>query len=77
MKKLGLIAGNGQFPILFAQAARESGVCVVAIAHTGESDPTLAHVVDEIHWVEVGQLGDLIAPLKQSDITDVVMAGGV
>ena len=32
MKKIGLIAGGGQFPILFARAARKNGVEVVAVA---------------------------------------------
>jgi UDP-2,3-diacylglucosamine hydrolase len=39
VEPIGLIAGNGQLPFLFARAARERGVPVVAVAHRGETDP--------------------------------------
>ncbi|MFH0813543.1 MAG: DUF1009 domain-containing protein, partial [Pseudomonadota bacterium] len=35
--RFGLIAGNGRFPILFAESAQKKGVEVVAIAHKGQT----------------------------------------
>ncbi|HEX2260468.1 MAG TPA: DUF1009 domain-containing protein, partial [Candidatus Binatia bacterium] len=35
MKKLGLIAGNGKFPLIFAEQARKEGYSLVAVAHRG------------------------------------------
>jgi len=32
MKRLGLIAGNGRFPILFAQSAKAKGINIIAVA---------------------------------------------
>ncbi|MGA9754821.1 MAG: DUF1009 domain-containing protein, partial [Desulfobaccales bacterium] len=56
-ENIGLIAGKGQFPLLFAQAARQQGATVIAVAHRGETDPALAALVSELHWIHVGQLG--------------------
>ncbi|MBQ27477.1 MAG: hypothetical protein CMH81_04970 [Nitrospiraceae bacterium] len=77
MTKIGLIAGNGQFPRLFAKNARRLGYSVSAVAHTEETDPNLEEVVDHIHWVKLGQLGRLIKALKDDGITKAVMIGGV
>jgi UDP-2,3-diacylglucosamine hydrolase len=77
VKPIGLIAGNGQFPLLFAQAAREQGREVVAVAHEGETLPELESLVREIHWVKLGQLGKIINTFKHAQVTEAVMAGGV
>lgn len=76
-EKIGLIAGKGQFPLLFAQAAQNQGYQLVAIAHRGETDPALATLVDELHWVYVGQLGRIIRTFKAAGVRRAVMAGGV
>ena len=46
MNKLGLIAGNGVFPLEVARAARERGIKIVAVAHLNESDRALDSVVE-------------------------------
>jgi DUF1009 family protein len=76
-KKIGLIAGKGQFPLLFAQAARRRGLEVVAVAHRGETDPALEPLSHQCQWISVGQLGKLIRAFKQAGVTQAVMAGGV
>ncbi len=77
MKKIGLIAGNGNFPIVFARAAKEKGMQVIAVAHEGETMPELAQWVDGIFWIKVGQLGKLISIFKEQQVADVLMAGGI
>ncbi len=76
-ENIGLIAGKGQFPLLFARAARDHGARVVAAAHRQETDPALAGLVDEIHWVYVGQLGKIIRIFKDAGVRRAVMAGGI
>jgi DUF1009 family protein len=76
-ENIGLIAGKGQFPLLFAEAARRHGVEVVAVAHRGETDPDLAALVKELHWVYVGQLGKIIRIFKGAGVARAVMAGGI
>jgi DUF1009 family protein len=77
MQRVGLIAGNGRFPLIFAHTARAEGVEVVAVAHEGETLPELNDAVDTITWVKVGELGRIIGAFQQSGITRAVMAGGI
>jgi len=76
-RKIGLIAGNGKFPLIFAQEAKRVGTEVIALAIKKETSPSLENLVDRIHWVNVGQLGDLIEICKKEGITRAVMAGQV
>lgn len=77
MDKIGLIAGNGQFPLVFAKAATAEGLEIVAIAHKGETMPELTDLVSRIYWVSVGELGRLIKILKDEGIKNAVMVGGI
>ncbi len=76
-ENIGLIAGKGQFPLLFAQAARSRGAQIIAVAHRGETEPALEALVREIHWVYVGQLGKIIRIFKKAGVKRAVMAGGI
>jgi DUF1009 family protein/predicted dehydrogenase len=74
---IGLIAGSGQFPLLFAHAARQAGVNVVAVGFEGETDPALAKLVTEFHWLRLGQLSRLIRTFKAAGVTQAAMAGAI
>ncbi len=74
---LGLIAGNGRFPFLVAQAARRAGRPVVAVAIREETFPELEKEVDQMVWVSLGQLGRCIDTLKGAGAREAVMAGQV
>ena len=54
MATIGLIAGGGRFPLLFAESARAAGHRVIAVAHSSEADPALEKWVDQITWFEFG-----------------------
>jgi UDP-2,3-diacylglucosamine hydrolase len=75
--RIGVIAGNGRFPIIFADNARKMGLHVSAVAHEGETDPELEQHVDRIHWVKIGQLNKLINAFKGDGVRNVVMLGGI
>jgi UDP-2,3-diacylglucosamine hydrolase len=74
---IGLIAGGGQFPLLVADAAKRRGLGVVAVAHLGETDPSLSEKVDEVIWIRLGQLGQLIKALKKKNVKKGLMAGTI
>jgi DUF1009 family protein len=76
-RPLGLIAGNGRFPLLFAEAARARGVPVAAVAIREETDPALEGRVDRAAWFHVGQLSAMIAFLKSAGCAEAVMAGQI
>jgi hypothetical protein len=74
---IGLIAGSGRLPLLFAESARRQGLRVFAVAHKGESDPALEGAVDALTWVRVGQIGKILEALKGAGVTRAAMAGGI
>ena len=76
-ERIGLIAGNGRFPIIFADNARKLGYHVSAVAHEGETEPELAGHVDRIHWIKIGQLNKLIKAFKEDGVHQAVMLGGI
>ncbi|MBI3604436.1 MAG: UDP-2,3-diacylglucosamine diphosphatase LpxI [Nitrospirae bacterium] len=77
MERIGLIAGNGRFPLLFAGHLKSMGVEVIAVAHSGETRDDLEKHVHKIFWIKVGQLGKLIKIFKDEKVQNVVMAGGI
>lgn len=76
-ERIGLIAGNGRFPIIFADNAKRLGYHVSAVAHEGETEPELAGHVDRIHWIKIGQLSKLIKAFKEDKVRQAVMLGGI
>jgi DUF1009 family protein len=77
MERLGIIAGGGPLPAIAAREARAQGLKVVAVAVEEVASSELADEVDAISWVGAGQLGRLIATLKQERVADAVMLGKV
>jgi len=77
VKKLGLIAGNGRFPLLFAEEAKRAGFSVMVAAHRGETDAAIETFADEVTWVYVGQLGKIIRFFQNLAVSEAVMAGGI
>jgi DUF1009 family protein len=75
---LGIIAGNGVYPQLVANAARKAGVkTIVAAAFTDETDPVLNQQVNALEWMRVGQLGRLLKFFRSQDIHHAIMAGQI
>jgi len=77
MQPIGLVAGSGRFPLLFAQAAARAGRQVVAVAHEGETDPDLEQHVAALRWVKLGQLGAIARALREGGCGEVVLCGGI
>jgi len=75
---LGIIAGNGVYPRLLANAARKAGVKkIIAAAFTGETDPVLEQHVDLLEWMRVGQLNRLLRFFRTQHIHHAIMAGQI
>lgn len=77
METIGLIAGNGKFPILFAREARRQNMKVVAAAVKGDTSFLLKFFTDEMAWFQVGELKKLFSYFKDRGIKRVIMAGQV
>jgi UDP-2,3-diacylglucosamine hydrolase len=78
LHSLGIIAGNGVYPRLLADSARNAGVMkIVAAAFTGETDPVVEKHVDLLEWMRVGQLGRLLKFFRAQEIHHAIMAGQI
>jgi UDP-2,3-diacylglucosamine hydrolase len=73
----GLIAGNGRFPFLVLEGARQQGIDMAVIALKEEASPELAAIAKRIHWVSLGELSKAIDLMHQEGVTQAVMAGQV
>lgn len=77
MKRIGLIAGSGQFPLIFSRTAREKGYAVYAAAHLKETDPAIEASVDAIEWIHLGQIKRLLKFFRRHQVTQAVMMGAI
>jgi DUF1009 family protein len=71
---LGIIAGNGDFPLILAREARQP---TIAVAFDGETNPEIEKLAGEVEWIKIGQLSKLIEAFTKRGVTRAVMAGGI
>jgi len=78
IERLGLIAGNGSFPLLLLDAACAQGTQVVVAAIKEETSPQIENRgAESVHWLSLGELGKLIDTFKKAGVSTAVMAGQV
>lgn len=77
-ERIGLIAGNGRFPLLVLDAARSRGAEVVVAAIKEETFPEVeSRGAASVHWMSLGELGKLIETFKREGVSRAIMAGQV
>lgn len=76
-ERIGIIAGGGQFPLLFIEAAHRAGRRVYVVAHRSETDEKVALAADEVCWVKLGQLGKIIKFFKNNRVPETVFLGAI
>ena len=76
-EKYGLIAGNGKFPFLVLESAREQRIEVVVAAIREETNPEIESLGFPVQWMGLGQLGKLIRVFKEAGVSKAIMAGQV
>lgn len=77
MEKIGIIAGNRKFPLLFCQAAKKRNYQIVAVAIKGETSPKLKKFADKIYWLGLNEFSRMFEILKAEGVTRIVMAGQI
>jgi len=75
--RYGLIAGNGRFPVLALEAARELKYEIVAIGIKEEASPEIERLAAKTYWISLGELSRLIDILKSEKVGEVMMCGQV
>jgi UDP-2,3-diacylglucosamine hydrolase len=74
-RPVGLLAGSGRFPIVFAEKARRVGLPVACVGIRGEADPVLANLCEPFYWCGPARLGRMIRLFKGAGVERLVMAG--
>ena len=74
---IGLLAGSGRFPILFAEAARRQGLRVACVGIKYEASEELRGLCDSFQIVGVAKLGGMIRAFRRQGVKRIVMAGKV
>ncbi|MDZ4784953.1 MAG: UDP-2,3-diacylglucosamine diphosphatase LpxI [bacterium] len=74
---VAVIAGSGQFPVLFIKNAIKNGSKVIAICHISETDSSVEDLGASVFWIKLGQLGKIISILKNEKVQKVAFAGGI
>jgi DUF1009 family protein len=77
-ERIGLIAGNGTFPLLVLDAARAQGFEVIVAAIREEAVPEIEqHGAAAVHWLSLGELSRLIETFQREGVRRAIMAGQV
>ncbi|GAV19191.1 hypothetical protein MMIC_P0120 [Mariprofundus micogutta] len=77
MKKIGLIAGYGHFPLELASSLAAEGFEVHTVAAREETFPEIEKLTASTCWLHVGQIGGMIKAFKKAGVDQIVMAGKV
>ncbi len=75
--RLAIIAGNGRFPFLVLDAARDQGIDPLIVAIKEEASPELAQAARAIHWLSLGEFSKLLGLLSAERVNKVLLAGQV
>ncbi|MDO8525901.1 MAG: UDP-2,3-diacylglucosamine diphosphatase LpxI [Candidatus Omnitrophota bacterium] len=75
--RIGLVAGEGRLPMVFARVAKEKGDTVIAFGLKGITSPDLERCVDKLHWVPWGSLQKAALLLVTERIRKIIMLGKV
>lgn len=75
--RYAVIAGNGRFPFLVLDAAREQGIEPLVFAIREETSPELARHASRIHWLSLGEVAKLMEMLAAERVQKILLAGQV
>jgi len=77
MERIGLIAGGGEIPVIFAREARKKGVKVVGFAVKGLASPELENVCSKVHWLGTNQIMKGLLLFVVERIRRIVLLGKI
>jgi DUF1009 family protein len=75
--RLAIIAGNGRFPFLVLEAAREQGIQPLVVAIREEASPDLGRLASPLHWLSLGEVAKLLDLLDSEGVDRITLAGQV
>ncbi len=77
MEKIGLIAGNRKFPLLFCESAKCNGYSVIAIAIKGDTSSRIKKSADKVYWLNLAEFSRIFEIFSSEGVKKIVMAGQI
>jgi DUF1009 family protein len=77
VEPIGLLAGSGRFPVLFAESARRRGLPVACVGIKYEVSEELRALCASFDVVGIARLGRMIRTFRRRRVRRIVMAGKV
>ncbi|MBF0444211.1 MAG: UDP-2,3-diacylglucosamine diphosphatase LpxI [Magnetococcales bacterium] len=83
--RIGLIAGSGNLPLVFAKAVLAQSNAngnvgqypLFIAAHEGEASRDLAQFAEDLKWVKLGQFKKIVRYMQNKQVEWIVFAGGI
>ena len=76
-RPIGLIAGEGDFPLIFAEAASATKQRLILFGFHGITDKRVEAFTEKSHYLHFGAIGELMSLIQGESIRRVVLAGGI
>lgn len=77
MKRVGILAGYGNYPVLLARFLNQKGYEVYCLGVRDQADPKILQYCKAHMWMGFGQFGKAVRYLKKHGVTQAIMAGGI
>jgi len=77
IKRLGLIAGEGELPLILATEANSKGISIISIAFTEKAAKSLKPLSKAVYQYGIGEAGKVLRCLKNEGVKDVTMVGKI
>ena len=77
MSRIGLVAGFGELPIIFARNALKKGDTVVALGLKGVTSEELSNYVEKVHWFEWGDLKKALLLVATERLRKIALLGKI
>ena len=75
MSRIGLVAGQGELPLIFAKKAIELGDTVIALALKGVTSEELEKYVEKVYWFEWGDLKKAVLIAATQRLRKIALLG--
>ncbi|MGQ9618036.1 MAG: LpxI family protein [Candidatus Aminicenantia bacterium] len=74
---MGIIAGEGKFPLIVLREAKKSGYSIAVAGIKDIASPELEKEADYFTYINIGEVGKLVEFLKKYNVRKAILAGRV
>jgi len=77
MKRVGIIAGFGEYPVLLASFLSQKNYEIYSVGVRDQADSRILEYCKDHLWMGFGQFGKAVRFFKKHKVTQATMAGGI